>query len=52
MQFSTKYLISLYTRAQLEYWNHGFLFYSEDVETSQQAGLLQRFIQTLLMVFA
>lgn len=52
MQFSTKYLFSLYTRAQLEYWNHGFLFYSEDVATSQQTDLLQRFVQTLLIDFA
>jgi hypothetical protein len=37
MQFDTKYLFSLYTRGQLEYWNQGFLFYYGDVETSQQA---------------
>jgi hypothetical protein len=36
MQFATEYLSSVYSRGQLEYWNHGFLFYSEDVETSHQ----------------
>jgi uncharacterized protein (DUF983 family) len=45
-----KLLFSLYIREQLKHWNHGFLFCSEVVETSQQADLLQRFIQTVLII--
>jgi hypothetical protein len=46
-----KLLFSLYTREQLGSWYHGILFYSEGVETSQHADLLQRFIQIVLILF-